>query len=309
MGESAARMCVRAFVVLVDMDDVSTTNTAVDVDAKGGHKGYRGVVIGVRDGYRRGRGERKGRSSACCIRIRIETSSSTRATYTAAKDLFEWIVIPTAVLSIPVAAGRSCCSRTVVERIDASKGARNNRVYAALVLLVLVGPITNSHIMSCRSICSCSCSCSCCLCCCQPWVGTGSNNKIGIVGRWLFRQQIVMVPLKDGKQVGLLFAQNGIPIVVVIVMVMVMLAVGRMIVVVHHRRSLRPRPRRVWRVNYWLAGWLASSKSKNVVGIDRSLLTCRSTTIVSRSRNLQCCSITVYPCLSWILLRAFRLTL
>jgi len=257
VGESAARMCVCAFVVLVDMDDVSTTNTAVDVDvdAKGGHKGYRGVVIGVRNGYRRGRGERKGRSSACGIRI--ETSSSTRATYTAAKDVFEWIVIPTAVLSIPVAAGRSCCSRTVVERIDASKGARNNRVYVALVLLVLVGPITNSHIMSCRSICSCSCSCSCCLCCCQPWVGTGSNNKIGIVGRWLFRQQIVMVPLKDGKQVGLLFAKNGIPIVVVLMMmVMAMLAVGRMIVVVHHRRRPRPRPRRVWRVTYWLAGWL-----------------------------------------------------
>ena len=72
--------------------------------------------------------------------------------------------------------------------------------------------------------------------------------------------KIGMARFKDGKQVGLLFAKNGIPMVTVRIA----------IIVVHHRR--------VCSANKLLAGWLASSississKSRNGVGIERSLV-------------------------------------
>jgi hypothetical protein len=75
----------------------------------------------------------------------------------------------------------------------------------------------------------------------------------------MFLQQIKigMARFKDGKQVGLLFAKNGIPMVTVRIA----------IIVVHHRR--------VCSANKLLAGWMASSissKSRNGVGIERSLV-------------------------------------
>jgi hypothetical protein len=107
-----------------------------------------------------------------------------------------------------------------------------------------------------------------------------------------------MVALKDGKQVGLLFPKNGIPMVVVVVPNSGGTCIGSDLAAktAHHHRPHR----------HTIGELLASSSSKNVVGIDVSF-SCQSTI----SHNQHCYYSVVTVCISLPFvhtLRAHRVT-